>query len=149
MAERTGKTHDELDARRPDDHPSSSSSAASEPAVADETVPLAYTEWTLVELAGAPVDLPAGGRPPCLALDLEESRVTGSGGVNRIMGTFALAENELRFGPLATTMIAGSDEALARERAFLDTLATVTSYRLESASLTLLADDEAVARLEC
>ena len=117
--------------------------------MADETVPLAYTEWTLVELAGVPLDPAAGARRPGLVLDLEESRVTGSGGVNRIMGTFALAEDELRFGPLATTMMAGPDEAMARERAFLDALATVTSFRLEGTSLTLLADDETVARLEC
>ncbi len=113
----------------------------------DEPVPLSYTEWRLVELGGVPVEPGEGERGAHLVLDLEESRVAGSGGVNRIMGTFVLAEDELRFGPLATTMMAGPDEAMARERAFLDALATVTSYELDGGSLTLLAGDEPVARL--
>jgi heat shock protein HslJ len=117
--------------------------------MAGADVPLSYTEWTLVELGGEPVDADEDGRQPGIVLDLEESRVAGSGGVNRIMGTFALAEAELRFGPLATTMMAGTNEAMAQERAFLDALARVTGYRLEGGSLTLLADDEAVARFTC
>ncbi len=35
------------------------------------------------------------------------------------MGTFALSESELRFGPLATTMMAGPEPAMRRERTFL------------------------------
>lgn len=115
----------------------------------DELIPLAYTEWRLVELGGEAVALAEGERVPQLVLDLEESRVAGSGGVNRIMGTFVLAEDELRFGTLATTMMAGPADALARERVFLDALASVTGYRPEGSSLTLLAGDESVARLEC
>jgi copper homeostasis protein (lipoprotein) len=114
--------------------------------VSDEPVPLSYTEWRLLELDGAPVETVEGGRAPHLVLDLEESRVAGSGGVNRIMGTFVLAEGELSFGPLATTMMAGPEEAMQCERAFLDALARVTSYELEGSTLTLLAGDEPVAR---
>jgi len=51
--------------------------------MADETVTLAYTEWTLVELDGKPVDVGSDEQVPNLVLDLEESRVSGSGGVNR------------------------------------------------------------------
>jgi heat shock protein HslJ len=117
--------------------------------VADADVPLSYTEWTLVELEGAPVEVAESERAPGLALDLEESRVAGSGGVNRITCTFALAEGELRFGPLATTMMAGPEEAMARERAFVGALARATGYRLEGSALSLLADDEIVARFAC
>jgi heat shock protein HslJ len=114
--------------------------------VPEGAVPLSYTEWRLVELEDAPVDVAESERQPHLVFDLEESRVAGSGGVNRIMGTFVLAEDELRFGPLATTMMAGSEEAMQRERAFLDVLARVTSYQLDGDALTLHAGDEAVAR---
>ena len=113
------------------------------------TVPLSYTEWRLVELGDAPVEVGEGEPAPHLVLDLEESRVAGSGGVNRIMGTFVLAENELRFGPLATTMMAGPEEAMTRERTFLDALERVTSYELDGSSLVLLADGERVARFAC
>jgi heat shock protein HslJ len=116
--------------------------------VPDEPVPLSYTEWRLVELDGAPVELVEGERQPHLVLDLEESRVVGSGGVNRIMGAFVLAEGELAFGPLATSLMAGPEGAMQRERALLAALARVTSYELEGASLTLLAEDEPVARFD-
>ncbi len=114
-----------------------------------DDAPLSYTEWTLVELGGETVEAHEDGPQPGIVLDLEESRVAGSGGVNRIMGTFALAEDELRFGPLATTMMAGPEAAMARERTFLDALARVTTYRLGAGELTLLADDEPVARFAC
>jgi heat shock protein HslJ len=117
--------------------------------MANGQVQLAYTEWTLVELGGAPVELGPDERLPHLVLDLEEARVSGSGGVNRITGTFALSESELRFGPLATTKMAGPEPAMLLERAFLDALGRVTSYSLDERTLTFLAGDQAAARLSC
>ena len=110
-------------------------------------VPLAYTEWTLVELDGEPVEISEAELAPSLVLDLEEARVTGSGGVNRFTGSFALSEGELRFGPLAATRMAGPEEAMQREQAFLDALARVTSYELDDRRLTLLTGGDAVVRL--
>lgn len=115
----------------------------------DGDVPLSHTEWRLVELGDMPVELEEDSAAPHLVLDLEESRVAGSGEVNRIMGTFVLAEDELRFGPLATTLMAGPEEAMTRERAFLDALEAVTSYELDGRSLVLLADGDPVARFAC
>jgi copper homeostasis protein (lipoprotein) len=115
--------------------------------VGDETVSLGETTWTVVEVGGAAV--PDEGAAPTLVFDLEESHVAGSGGLNRLMGTFSLTEDELRFGPLATTLMAGPEEAMERERAFLAALARVTAYELEGRSLALYADDEIVVRLAC
>ena len=112
-------------------------------------VTLAYTEWTLVELDGRPIEIGADELAPSLVLDLEEARVTGSGGVNRLTGHFALSADELRFGPLATTRMAGPEDAMQREAAFLTALARVTAYALDGRTLTLLADDKAVVRLSC
>ena len=113
----------------------------------DETVTLAYTEWTLVELDGEPLEIGPDEIQPMVVLDLEESRVSGSGGVNRLTGTFALSESELRFGPLATTRMAGPEHTMRLEERFVAALGRVTSYELDGATLTLLAEDEAVARL--
>jgi heat shock protein HslJ len=115
--------------------------------VSDGTVTLAYTDWTLVELGGEPVEIGADEPPPSLTLDLEESRVSGWGGVNRLTGTFALSEDELRFGPLATTRMAGPEDAVHCEREFLAALERVTTYDLDGRTLTLLAGDDAVLRL--
>ena len=103
------------------------------------SAPLGDNEWTLVELDGERIEPGADMCALTLVLDLEEAHVSGSGGVNRIKGTFALSESELRFGPLATTMMAGPDPAMQRERAFLDALARVTSYELDGRLLTLLS----------
>ena len=110
---------------------------------------LAYTEWTLVELDGEPVQIAADEIAPSLVLDLEEARVTGSGGVNRLTGHFALSGDELRFGTLATTRMAGPENAMQREAAFLAALGRVTSYALDGRRLTLLADDDVVVTLAC
>jgi heat shock protein HslJ len=107
---------------------------------------LGDTEWTLVELESDAADVAEGERAPHLVLDLEESLVTGSTGINRLMGSFALSESELRFGPLASTRMAGSDDAMARERAFLDAMARVTSYELEYRTLSLCAGEVVVGR---
>ena len=117
--------------------------------MADETVALAYTEWALVELDGEPVEIGPDEIRPSLMLDLEESRASGSSGCNRLTGTFALSEDELRFGPLMTTRMACPEPAMERERAFLAALHRVTSYELDERTLTLLAGDEAIARLSC
>lgn len=117
--------------------------------VPEQPPALGDTEWTLVELDAEPVAVAEGERAPHLVLDLEESRVTGSGGVNRIMGSFSLSEGELRFGPLASTLMAGRDDAMARERAFLDALGRVTSYELKDRTLALRADDVVVGRFTC
>jgi heat shock protein HslJ len=111
-----------------------------------ETVALGGTEWTVVELDGARLDREGA---PSLVFDLEESRVTGFGGVNRVMGTFSLAQDELRFGQLATTRMAGPAEATRQEQELLEALQRVTSYDLDGRSLALLADDHVVARLAC
>ena len=112
-------------------------------------VTLAYTEWTLVELDGKPVEIATDELAPSLVLDLEEARASGSGGVNRLTGHFALSGNELRFGTLATTRMAGPQNAMQREDAFLAALARVTSYALDGRTLTLRADDDVVVRLSC
>jgi copper homeostasis protein (lipoprotein) len=114
--------------------------------VGDEPVSLGNRTWTAVEVGGSAIERDTA---PTLEFDLEESRVAGSGGLNRLMGTFSLSEDELHFGPLATTLMAGPEGAMQRERAFLDALARVTAYELAGRSLGLYAGDDVVARFEC
>ena len=57
--------------------------------------------------------------------------------------------DELRFGPLATTRMAGPESAMQREAAFLAALERVTSYALDGRTLTFSADDDVIARLSC
>ena len=41
------------------------------------------------------------------SLRLEDGRVSGSGGINRLMGDYTLTSDRLSFGVLATTRMAG------------------------------------------
>src|SRR6186997_2412264 len=69
--------------------------------------PLENTQWTLTELGGAPVK--AGEqqrRVPLLVLQPERKRVVGSGGCNRLVGSYTLDGDRLAFGQMAATRMA-------------------------------------------
>jgi heat shock protein HslJ len=117
-----------------------------EPAAAPVTS-LASGRWTLAELDGEAVTAAEGQSMPYLELDAETSHVSGSGGCNSLTGSFEKRGDELRFGPIATTLMACPDPVMQRETAFLAALAATTRYELDGESLALLADDTVVARL--
>ena len=107
-------------------------------------VPLERTEWTLVELDGAPVHSPA----PHIVFDPAESRVHGSGGCNRFAGSYERDGEGLRFSPLASTRIACGEEVMQQEAAFFRALAATVRFELDSGSLVLHAADRPVARMQ-
>jgi heat shock protein HslJ len=99
--------------------------------------------WTLVELGG--VATPDDGAH--IELSADESRVSGSGGCNRLVGTFELSDTTLRFGPLATTRMACAPDVMEREDAFLRVLAETSRYELAGTTLALLDENGVLARL--
>lgn len=64
-------------------------------------------DWEVVEIGGEPVTLE---RLPTLSFNAD-GRISGSTGVNRMMGGYELAGDRLSFSQMATTMMAGSPEA--------------------------------------
>lgn len=72
----------------------------------------------VAEVAGRPVP-PA--RPPVLRFD-GDGRVTGTTGVNRLAGAWALASGVLTLGPLAMTRRAGPPARMAVESALVSAL---------------------------
>ncbi len=72
-----------------------------------------------------------------LAFDAQEHRVYGFSGVNRYFGSYQWEKNELRLGPLASTMMAGPLEAMEFEADYLKKLHSVTSYQLQGDRLIL------------
>jgi heat shock protein HslJ len=75
------------------------------------------------------------------SLRLEDGRVSGSGGINRLMGDYRLDGSSLGFGAVATTMMAGPPERMEAEQRFLDALARVTRWARDGEQL-VLRDDE-------
>ncbi len=109
----------------------------------DPTIPVISGLWTLVELAG--VGTPDGGA--YIELREDEHRVSGSGGCNRLVGTFELGDTTLRFGPLATTRMVCAPDVMEREDVFLRVLAETSRYELAGTTLALLDEDGVLARL--
>lgn len=72
-------------------------------------------------------------------LRLEGGRVTGSAGCNRLMGTYTLTGDRLRFEPsMASTMMACPEPLMSQEQAVHAALAEVASQRISGDVLELL-----------
>lgn len=103
---------------------------------------VADREWQLAALRvdGKDVALLEQGRPTLqIAQDL---RVAGRATVNRYFGQMKLSDaGEVAWGPLASTMMAGPDEAMKQERVFLDALAKTTRMHVGPAGLLLETPD--------
>ncbi|GAA5532171.1 META and DUF4377 domain-containing protein [Deinococcus aluminii] len=105
--------------------------AAGTPAPQEANVNLDGT-WTLT---GGTALRPVPGSLP--SLTLSGGRVTGSGGCNRLTGTFQAKGETLSFGALATTRMACAPAVNAQEQAFLAFLKTPLTAQVQGQTLTL------------
>lgn len=108
--------------------------ATTERTAGDE--PLENTYWKLTYLEGSAVEVVDNQREAHIVLHTEESRVAGSGGCNRLMGSYRLDGEALSFGQLATTMMACAD-GMQTEHAFLTALGDVSAWEVTGLNLTL------------
>ncbi|HSO07190.1 MAG TPA: META domain-containing protein [Pelomicrobium sp.] len=103
---------------------------------------VAEQEWQLAALRvdGKDVPLLEQGKPTLqIGKDLH---VAGRATVNRYMGQMKLSEaGEVSWGPLASTMMAGPDEAMKQEQVFLAALAKTTRMHVGPAGLLLETPD--------
>jgi len=119
---------------------SASSSAANEP--------LQETYWKLVELRGKPVATAEHQREANLIFHAKDSRITGSGGCNRLMGGYMLEGSSLHFKGVASTMMACA-HGMETEQALVGALNKVVSWRISGKSLELFGKEEVpLARFE-
>ena len=84
----------------------------------DPDTPWLHGTWQVTAIDG--VDL-AGMPAPWLTFD-GDGVVFGHAGVNRVRGTWRLDHDELTFGPVVATLMAGPPQATAAERALLGVL---------------------------
>lgn len=112
------------------------------------TTPLENTYWRLTRLGDSPITASSGQKEPHFILNPESRRVAGSGGCNRLTGSYELAGSQLTFGRIAGTMMA-CPKGMDIEKAFLDSLKEVKTWKIEGQQLELLdARGNAVSRFE-
>jgi putative lipoprotein len=97
---------------------------------------LANTYWKLIELNGGPVKVLPQQREPHLILQSESQRLAGSGGCNRLLGSYILEGASLAFGKVASTMMACVD-GMEQETTFFRTLESVRNWKIRGDELEL------------
>lgn len=70
------------------------------------------------------------------------------GGVNRISGSYALVNDAVVMGDLASTKMAGPPELMDLESRFTKTLAAVNGFTVAGDKLVLLTDGKVVAEFQ-
>ena len=100
------------------------------------TSDLQNTYWKLTALNGKPIFVADQQREPSLTLHSDQLRVAGSGGCNRLMGSYEVNGKELHFGKLAGTMMACA-AGMDTEKEFLATLPRVVRWRITGEHLEL------------
>jgi heat shock protein HslJ len=103
--------------------------------------------FALVALGGQP---PESDRPLDLTFGAD-GRVSGFAGVNQFNGPFEMAaaggnRGTLRFGELASTLMAGPANLMNQEKRYLDALRAVDGYIAEGGLLELTAGGQPVLR---
>jgi heat shock protein HslJ len=97
--------------------------------------------WVVAEVGGARV--PGDGAPPSLVFD-GAGRLSGSGGVNRLAGLYAVADGVLTAGSLMVTRMAGPPEWNALETRLLAALERPLRLTRSGDGLTLEGDGASV-----
>jgi putative lipoprotein len=100
--------------------------------------PIEGPVWRLVQLGSEPV---APGADAQIQFDRNSGRVSGSGGCNRLSGSFTRSGIALRIGQLASTRMACTDPVRgASEAQFISALQGTASYRLAGPGRLALLD---------
>lgn len=111
------------------------STEASTPAASTQ---LANKTWSLTHLDGVAIAQTDTQKVPNLQFDSATQRVSGSDGCNRVMGGYTATGFQLKFGALASTMMAciGDDNANISSQ-YGPALAKVASYQITDQILVL------------
>lgn len=111
---------------------------AAQPVAATPDQPLEGVAWRLTQLDGKPVSPGQNQRAPFLQFDAQNKRVSGSGGCNRLTGTYLSGPGTLRIGPVASTRMACLDRDTGeRENRFFAALEAARGYWIAGRVLTL------------
>ena len=92
------------------------------------------------DLGGKSFMTESNGTPVTISFNDTEMRVNGRV-VNLYNGTYEVSGNQIKFGPIASTMMMGPEDAMAAERDYFVFLDTVDTYDLSGETLVLHGAD--------
>jgi Heat shock protein len=104
--------------------------------LAASTATLENTYWKLLRLGSTTVTVADNQREPHFVLHPSDKRVIGSGGCNRLTGSYQLESNKLTFSQMAGTMMA-CPSGMEHEQAFHDALRRAATWRIDGEKLEL------------
>jgi len=95
------------------------------------------TYWKLAEINGNPIDTTSLQNEAHLIFRVNDSLVAGSGGCNRLSGSYSLKANQgIEFSQMRSTMMACQDMTV--EQALTQTIQNVTHYNYNNKTLEFL-----------
>jgi len=108
---------------------------------------LENSRWRPVRIGDRSVTVSGQQREPWIVLEAGARRVTGSGGCNRISGSYEAGAGTLRFSPMISTKMACP--SMDTETAFLRALNGTRRFRIQGRIMELMDNDgKTLVRLE-
>jgi heat shock protein HslJ len=105
--------------------------------------------WKLVELDGHPALAMTSPHEAHLRISDDGSTVAGATGCNGFRGRAELAGDRVKFGPLASTLMACVDPELgSREQRFLRALESADRLATQGDAMTMYASNRMLARFK-
>ncbi len=103
-----------------------------------EVVQLPGTKWTVTGYNNGKQAVTSSAVDSTLTIEFgTDGTIAGTGGVNRYNGSFKATAKAIEIGELATTMMAGPDELMAQETAFLEALKNSESWSVIRGNLEM------------
>jgi putative lipoprotein len=115
-------------------HVARATTTSSTPPGSSGSVRLEDTTWKLTRLGDKDVVASDNQRQPYIVLDSSDLRVAGSGGCNRLNGSYTLEKQTIHFGPIASTMMA-CPSGMDLEGIFLRTLDKAHRWKIQGNEL--------------
>lgn len=100
-------------------------------------------KWNVVTINGEELSVQENEDEvaPFIEFDTESGKVHGNTGINIVNGSYTLSGNDLAFGRMMSTMMAGPESKAIVEQNFLAAVDAVKSARVKSGVLTLYDAD--------
>ena len=113
--------------------------------VTQDTTTLQGVEWTLVDSSETSADLATAG----ITASFDGAAVAGFSGVNQYTGPYTAGDDgSLEIGEIAATLMAGPEDLMLAEQAYLKLLKGCDGWEVDGDTLTLSTGDETTLTYE-